>query len=77
MKQLSNVNAAGVATLYRDETIVGTCADTPNAIACCIGNGKGTSAKHFDGSEVKLELDRTVAKGWMTLKSAVYTSRSN
>ncbi len=75
MQKLGNVNAAGVAKLYRNKTLVGTCADTPNAIACCIGNNKATSAKNMFGEKVVVGGDRVENKGWMTLKQSCFVGK--
>lgn len=74
MKKLGCVNAAGIAKLFdKNGTQVGTCMDTPNAIAWCLGSGKGAYAKSFDGSTPNVDADRIAGRGWLkSAESAVY-----
>lgn len=74
LPKLGNVNACGIATLYLlGGRKVGICMDTPNAIACCIGNGKASYAKHFDGERTFSDINRIENKGWITLEQAMFT----
>ena len=56
-----------MAKLYKRNKLVGYCLDTPNAIACVIGNGFATKAFNTFGELVKLEKNRIKNNGWLSI----------
>jgi hypothetical protein len=60
---------SGVASLYKRNKLVGYCLDTPNAIACVIGNKLAASAKDCFGEQVSVDKNRIANKGWLQIES--------
>lgn len=54
-------NTVTVAKLYKGRTLVGSCIDTPNAIATAIAHGKGTRAVNGFGEKVKMPAARVAS----------------
>ena len=63
-----------VATLYRGKKMVGTCLDTPNAIACAVKHTSATRAVDGFGETVKLDANRVEHGGWMQIERAGFVA---
>jgi hypothetical protein len=60
---------SGMASLYKRGKLVGYCLDTPNAIACVVGNKLATTAKDCFGEVVVVDKNRAANRGWLKLES--------
>lgn len=65
--KLGSINAAGIATLYKNRNPVAICLDTPNAIAYGFSKTGATRAVSWLGVWKSRDMkERVEAAGWMT-----------
>lgn len=63
----------GMVKLYKSSKLVGYCLDTPNAVACAIGNGLANKAIDMFGAEIKVSENRIENKGWLSIDDCKFT----
>lgn len=75
---LHNINAAAVATLYKNHHVVGTVAATPNAVAYGFAKTGATHARSSLGDEWVREamVNRVKNAGWLVSDAAAGLSRA-
>jgi hypothetical protein len=66
MCKLGNINAAALATIYKDGKAVARCIDTPNALGYAFNVTGGQIAKSMLKTSYAIDtVDRVAAKGWL------------
>lgn len=67
------VHGVGLAKLLdNNNTLIATCSDTPNAIACAVAECKPHKIIDMWGQVYIPDQNRVIHKGWMTLDQACY-----